>query len=101
MSKNDKLISRFLSFPKDFTYDELVKLLGIFKFYELATGKTTGSAVKFMNNDFPENLIMFHKPHPSNIIKMYVLKNVYQTLIGCGFELVKPTKKKEENEKND
>jgi len=32
MSKKEKLIARFLLLPKDFHFDEMVKLLGYFGF---------------------------------------------------------------------
>jgi hypothetical protein len=51
MSKIEKLIARFLTMPTDFHYDEVVKLLGHFDFEEVKTGKTSGSRVKFMNQE--------------------------------------------------
>lgn len=83
MSRKDKLLKRFLSMPKDFTFDELVRLLGSYNFFEESTGKTSGSAVKFSNDDFPFELIRFHKPHPTNIIKKYVLVMIKECLIRC------------------
>jgi len=47
MSRKEKLISRFLSMPSDFHYDEMVKLLSYFGFEEVKKGKTSGSRVKF------------------------------------------------------
>ena len=49
MSKKEKLIKRLTSKPKDFTYDELKKLLLYFEFCENNKGKTSGSRVVFMN----------------------------------------------------
>ena len=47
MSKSDKLIERFKTLPKDFTFEEMVKLLSIFG-YELENkGRTSGSRVEF------------------------------------------------------
>lgn len=78
MSKKDKLIRRFLSMPSDFHYDEMVKLLVYFDFYEVAKGKTSGSRVKFEN---PEGVpIMLHKPHPSGIMKKYQMRQVNEIL---------------------
>lgn len=75
MSKKDKLKKRFLLQPKDFTYDELVTLLIALGFEEEKMGRVTGSAVGFIHKDtkFP---IRFHKPHPSNIIKGYMMKQI-------------------------
>jgi len=74
---------RFLSQPKDFSYNELVKLLNDFGFYQVSTGKTSGSRVRFKNENYPLNIIKFHKPHPSNIIKKYVLDSIKTNLEEC------------------
>lgn len=75
MSKKDKLKKKFSAQPKDFTYDELVVLLNLLGFVEERTGHATGSAVCFVhkNTGFP---IRFHKPHPGNIIKGYLMKQI-------------------------
>ncbi|MDR2910489.1 MAG: type II toxin-antitoxin system HicA family toxin [Bacteroidales bacterium] len=83
MSRKEKLLKRLLALPKDFTYDELVSLLTMFNFYEAKTGKTSGSAVRFKNDGLPYEPIIFHKPHPQNIIKPYVLKSVIACLTRC------------------
>lgn len=78
MSKKEKLISRFLSMPSDFHYDEMVKLLGYFGFKEVRKGKTSGSRVKFENEEgIP---VMLHKPHPSGIMKKYQMRQVKEIL---------------------
>lgn len=74
MSTKDKLILRFLSLPKDFTYDEVVRLFAIFGFEEFSKGSTSGSRVQFYRND-GQSYIM-HKPHPSAIIKPTALKQL-------------------------
>ena len=78
MTKVDKLLKRFKSKPKDFTYEELVQVLKYFGYTELAMGKTTGSAKKFKNDK--NDLINFHKPHPNNIIKSYVINQIIEKL---------------------
>jgi hypothetical protein len=83
MSRKDKLLSRFLSYPKDFTYDEAVKLLSSFSFYEVKTGKTSGSAIRFESDEHPAVRIRFHKPHPGNILKPYVLDILKTGLDEC------------------
>ena len=78
MSKKEKLIARFLTFPSDFHYDEVVKLLGYYGFFEVKKGKTSGSRVKFMNAEgIP---VMMHKPHPTGIMKNYQLKQIKEVL---------------------
>ena len=78
MSKKEKLIDRFKSMPSDFHYDEVVKLLGYFDFRQVKKGKTSGSRVKFMNQEGVP--IMLHKPHPSGIMKHYQLKQIKEVL---------------------
>jgi hypothetical protein len=78
MSKREKLITRFLSLPSDFHYDEMVKLLGYFDLYEVKKGKTSGSRVKFENEEGVP--IILHKPHPSGIMKKYQMKQVKDVL---------------------
>lgn len=73
MSKKDKLISRLLELPKDFTYEEMISLLKCFC-YELKQSNT-GSGVKFVKNNSNE-VINFHRPHPGNHLKRYVLEQV-------------------------
>lgn len=77
MSKKDKLINRLLKKPKDFTFDEMGILLSFFG-YELKQGGT-GSGVKFIK-DGSNEVINFHKPHPSGILKRYVLDQVIEKL---------------------
>lgn len=76
MTRVEKLLKRFLSRPKDLTYDELVQILKYFGYTEFTTGKTTGSAKKFKNDN--NDLINFHKPHPSNIVKNYVINQIIE-----------------------
>lgn len=78
MSKKDKLTKRFLSNPKDFTWDELIQLLNFYGYKEVKTGKTSGSRVKFINDE--KMLIKTHKPHPKNIIKNYVILEIKEKL---------------------
>ena len=82
MSTRDKLIERFKKQPKDLTWDELVRLLGIFGFTVDNKGKTSGSRVVFGNGNED---IELHKPHPSSIIKEYVMKRVLIFLINRNF----------------
>ena len=81
MSSKDKLIKRFIRQPKDFTWDELVRLFGIFGFDVDNLGKTSGSRVLFVKGDEAHTV---HKPHPSNIVKGYVMKQVLGFLFEKG-----------------
>jgi len=73
MSSREKLIDRFKRQPKDFTWDELVRLFGLFGFEIDNKGKTSGSRVLFENGD--ESYVT-HKPHPSKIIKECSMKQI-------------------------
>jgi len=75
VSKVEKLISRLLSRPKDFTWQELQKVLAHFGFTEIAG---TGSRRKFVHPD--GRIISLHEPHPANILKQYALKEVIDHL---------------------
>ena len=78
MSKKEKLVSRLLSNPKDFTFEELVTLLGYFGFWKANAGKTSGSRVEFRNSE--GQILKLHKPHPGNIWKPYQLKQINDEL---------------------
>ncbi|MCC5845096.1 MAG: type II toxin-antitoxin system HicA family toxin [Verrucomicrobia bacterium] len=73
MTQIEKLQTRFLSKPKDFTWDELCKLLKN-KGFQLLSG--SGSRYKFVYDGPGKEVISLHKPHPGNIVKKYVLENV-------------------------
>ncbi len=83
MSKADKLLQRFLSIPKDFTFEEMRKVLKDCGYEEIKTGKTSGSRVAFYNNE-PDDMIKFHKPHPSSIMKRCYLREIKRQLIDKG-----------------
>ena len=82
MSTKDKLIERFKRQPKDFTWDELMR---VFRFYDFTVdnrGKTSGSRVRFKNGDY---VFYAHKPHPSNVIKESMLNRASDYLKNNGF----------------
>lgn len=83
MGTKEKLIERFKSQPKDFTFDEMEKLLSIFGYVKSGKGKTSGSRVIYKNGN--KRPIMLHKPHPGNIIKSYAIKQVLNDLTEAGF----------------
>ncbi|MHB1177046.1 MAG: type II toxin-antitoxin system HicA family toxin [Daejeonella sp.] len=74
MSRQEKLLQRLLTNPRDFTWDELIRLLTSFGYEEHKTGKTGGSRRKFINQR--GEIISLHKPHPGNIIKQYVIRDI-------------------------
>lgn len=78
MSKKEKLVKRFQSRPKDFTFGELVTLLGYFDYWIDQGGKTSGSRVIFRHETNPP--IEIHKPHPGNTLKPYQMRDIIVTL---------------------
>jgi hypothetical protein len=79
MSKKDKLLSRFLSRPRDFTYDELRSLLTGFGYKESTSGRTSGSRVAFINSE-TKHIIRLHKPHPGPHLRMYQIDELIEEL---------------------
>lgn len=75
MNRKDKLLQRFCKNPKDFTFDEMQSLFKSHGFEISNKGATSGSRVEFYNAERDLSYIM-HKPHPGNIIKGYVMKQV-------------------------
>ena len=78
MSKINKLIIRLLSYPKDFTYNELKTLLASFGYNEV---QGAGSRVYFSKDN---HKIKLHKPHPGNILKAYQLDLIIEELTAKG-----------------
>jgi hypothetical protein len=78
MSRKEKLIARFRTQPRDFTWDELVRLLRYLGYEEITAGKTSGSRCRF--EDESGHPIYLHKPHPGNIVKKYVIDDLTEEL---------------------
>lgn len=74
MSKKNKLIKKFLEIPpkKDLTFAELGTLLLSCGFIKI---EGAGSAVKFYHKK-KDVLINLHKPHPTDILKVYLIKQI-------------------------
>ena len=78
MSKKEKLIARLKGKPKDFSFDEVIQLMGYFNYFLAPGGKTGGSRVAFTNSD--KDYIRMHKPHPRTILKSYQVQNLIDDL---------------------
>lgn len=78
MAKIDKLKTRCLNKPKDFTWSELKTLLTSLGFEEFNSGKTSGSRVRFIHSNYSD--IILHKPHPNPELKGYQLKQIINQL---------------------
>ena len=78
MSKVDRLLQRFLTKPKDFTFDELVTLLRKYGYELRKGGKTGGSRVSFIDKE--KNVIKLHKPHGGKPLLEYQIKEIISSL---------------------
>ena len=80
MSKKEKLIQKFSKKPlrRDITFEEMENLFTLLGYIK-KEGK--GSRIRFSN---PETGDIFttHKPRPGNILKTYVVKEVYEKIKG-------------------
>ena len=68
MGSKEKLIERFCKLPKDFTYEETLKLLSSYGYNEHNKGATSGSRVRFKNEQTGQ-YIDIHKPHPGLLME--------------------------------
>ena len=84
MNKKDKLLQRFRTLPRDFKFDEMVAIFKGYGFKLNNKGATSGSRIEFINENDGNSYIM-HRPHPSNIIKGYVMRQVYSFLEVNGY----------------
>lgn len=82
MTKQEKLIKRLKSKPKDFTWNELTSLLNKLDFIEVKTGSTGGSRRRFINSN--NVAIILHEPHPNKIIKRYQMEQIIEILSAEG-----------------
>lgn len=84
MNRKAKLLQRFRTLPRDFTFDEMEALFKSCGFSLNNKGATSSSRVEFVNEKDGNTYIM-HKPHPSNIIKGYSMRQVYNFLESNGY----------------
>lgn len=84
MSKEQKLILKLLSLPRDFTFQELTSLLTRLGFESFNKGATSGSRVAFINKA-NKHIIRLHKPHPKNEMGIGTLKSVVANLKDFGY----------------
>lgn len=83
MSKLEKAKKRILLKPKDYTYTEAKYLLLQLGFEEYNKGKTSGSRVKFYRQE-DQRIILLHKPHPGDIMKLGAVKQLVEYLMKMG-----------------
>jgi len=79
MGTKEKLIERFKRQPKDFTFNELIRLFQVLGFEVSQKGITSGSRIEFVNGE-KELSYGAHKPHPDSAVKSYLMKQVLEFL---------------------
>lgn len=83
MGSKEKLIERFKKLPKDFTFEETLSLLGYFGYTKRNKGATSGSRIRFKNEETGQ-YIDIHRPHAGSIMKAWMMKAIYQHLKNNG-----------------
>ena len=78
MGQKEKLIKKLRSRPKDFTFDEAETLLGYFTYCRSNKGRTSGSRVMFVSDEYAP--ILLHKPHPRKELLDYQVKQLIEVL---------------------
>ena len=79
MGQKEKLIARLKSIPKDFTFDEAELLLGYLTYRRYNKGKTSGSRVIFISDEY-KSKILLHKPHPRKELLEYQVRQLVEQL---------------------
>lgn len=75
MGQKEKLIERLKAKPKTFTSESLLRYFG----YERSNkGRTSGSRIVFVSEQYPP--ILMHKPHPRKELLEYQVKQLIQIL---------------------
>ncbi len=83
MGKKDALTARLSSMPKDFEQREMDTLMSQCGCVKNNRGKTSGSAIQYVHQA-TQRVFTYHRPHPGNIIKPYILKSARQFLQDVG-----------------
>ena len=78
MGQKEKLIKKLKSRPKDFTFDEAEALLKYFTYSRSNKGRTSGSRVMFVSEEYAP--ILLHKPHPRKELLDYQIKQLIEVL---------------------
>jgi hypothetical protein len=78
MSNREKLLRRLGKRPKDFTWDELETLLVLLGYRQIKPGRASGSRRRFVHESMSP--IIFHEPHPQNVLKRYQVELIIEAL---------------------
>ena len=74
MGRKEKLLARLQREPRDFSWDELTRLLNALGYRAVKPGKTAGSRRKFLHPD--RGWISLHQPHPGNVLEKYQITQI-------------------------
>lgn len=78
MSKQDKLVAKFIASNGEFKWSDLVAMLKGMGFEQI---EGAGSRVSFVKESL---IIKLHKPHPQKEVKAYAVRQVKEVLIAEG-----------------
>ena len=78
MGQKEKLIKKLKSRPKDFTFEEAETLLIHLTYNRSNKGRTSGSRVVFVSDEYAP--ILLHKPHPRKELLDYQVKQLIEVL---------------------
>lgn len=81
MSQKEKLLERLKKRPKDFTIDELDKLMKQIGCEKYEGGR--GSGVHYIHNE-TKRILSFDVPHPGKELKQYHIKEILEFLREIG-----------------
>ena len=84
MGQKEKLIARLKTIPRDFTFEEAESLLGYLTFHRSNKGKTSGSRVMFVSDEYRLKILL-HKPHPRKELLEYQVRQLIEQLEKEGF----------------
>ena len=78
MSQKEKLIQKLKSRPRDITFEEVEALLKYLTYSRSDKGRTSGSRVMFVSDQYAP--ILLHKPHPRKELLAYQVKQLIEIL---------------------
>lgn len=80
VSRKEKLIDKLQGKPKNFTWDEVLKLMGLCGFSLI---KKSGSARMFVH-DVKRVKVRLHEPHPRPTLLPYMVEQLLEGLRAAG-----------------
>jgi len=83
MGRTEKALTRLLSVPRNYSYKELKMMLASYGYKEYYRGKTSGSRVTLISEK-SNHIIKLHKPHNSQSLKEYQIKQIISGLRKTG-----------------